>query len=1117
MTQMWMIIAAFMVFMMQAGFLLIEVGSVREKNSVNVAQKNVTDLIVCVVCYALIGFGIMYGTSVSGMIGTGGVKAALEDTGQWPVLLIFNLAFCSVVATIVSGAVAERMKISAYIVSTMAVALLIYPVFGHWVWGDQIITSNLAFLANLGFVDHAGGVAVHALGGFFALMGVIFLGPRLGRFDEKKNVLPIEGSSYSMALLGAIILFVTWIPFNTGSMEAGSQAFADVALATILAGSSGGLAAMFLGYRLDGKIFHPVSSFNGILGGLVATTSGVAFVSPMGAAIIGAIGGIVAILGQYFLLYTLKQDDPVGAVAVHGFAGAAGAILFPIVSNAPLPAGSILSQISVQAFGVLVCIGWAAIMGTLVFGGLKLVGMLRVSEAQEHFGLNISEHVAGISDPALNLAFDVSQTSKSDPAQIPEVSARATGHTRSEIGQALNQLAQENRHANSELEIARELLNNASDSMSGGMIIFDAKAETVLFNKAFAKMASDLNCEITIGMSRQKVMTSLFQAQAFGNGTEPVEQQVENFLSGNPMDAATEVHLQTQAGVEYLRRSNPLADGGQVVVFTDITEIQRARLKAEAAEKAKSEFLANMSHEIRTPMNGIIGMAELVVKTTQLDDRQRNFIDTISRSGHALLQIINDILDYSKIDAGKVKINPQPFDIRDAIEDVSALLATTAAEKNIELLVRFDPRLPRMVIGDAGRLRQVMTNIVGNAIKFTHEGHVWINLSGSSFDNQVRVNFRIEDTGVGVPEDQIDTIFEKFRQVDGSNTRKFEGTGLGLSISSNLVNMMGGRITVESEVGKGTIFSFDLNFPVAQENPIETKEPVPVRGSKILIVDDNAVNRNILMEQVKHWGCQGLAVASAGQAFAALNAARQKNLIFDLIIADYQMPNMDGEKMIRHIKAQNAFKDIPVVMLTSVGEDELIMRVTENLVHTVLVKPARASQIMDAIADAINGNSRQKTTPHPVATQVHTLKANPVSKTDRLEVLVAEDNETNRFYISHVLKELGVHFKIVEDGQQAVEAWKSEHPRLILMDISMPVMNGYEATQHIRALEDQNKLARTPIVAVTAHALVDDKDRCLQAGMDDYVSKPIAISSIREKLEKWARVSNDKTQVRQAS
>jgi len=291
----WTVIAAFLVFLMQAGFLLIEAGSVRSKNSVNVAQKNVSDMVICIACYSLVGFGLMYGLSFGGYIGMGGVKTALQDQGGWPELLLFNLAFCSVVATIVSGAVAERMRIEAYFISTACIALLVYPVFGHWVWGNTIITSNLAYLANLGFVDHAGGVAIHALGGFYALAAIFLLGPRKGRFDENGQVQPISGYSAVLALTGALILFVTWIPFNTGALELGSQLFGDVALATVIAGSAGGLAGKMSGFFLHKRTFEPSASFNGLLGGLVAVTAGVTYLGPVGAFAIGSLGGLAAI------------------------------------------------------------------------------------------------------------------------------------------------------------------------------------------------------------------------------------------------------------------------------------------------------------------------------------------------------------------------------------------------------------------------------------------------------------------------------------------------------------------------------------------------------------------------------------------------------------------------------------------------------------------------------------------------------------------------------------------------------------------------------------------------------------------------------------------------------
>jgi len=409
---MWMIIAAFMVFFMQAGFLMIEAGSVRSKNSTNVAQKNVSDMIICVIAYSLLGFGVMYGTTIGGYIGTGGVKAALEDIGGWPTLLIFNLAFCSVVATIVSGAVAERMRIGAYFISTAMIAVLVYPIFGHWAWGNSIIESNLAFLANMNFVDHAGGIAIHALGGFYALAAIIILGARQGRFDDQGRPLPISGSNSVLALSGALILFVTWIPFNTGALEPGTQLFADVALVTVIAGAGGGLAGKVFGYFTQGHVFNPMASFNGILGGLVAVTSGASYLGPIGACFIGAIGGLAAILGQSLLLNKFKLDDPVGAVSVHGFAGIVGGVLFPFFAVKALPAGTMFDQFGVQVFGAVACIAWAMTMGALFIGSMKTFGILRVSEAQEHLGLDYGEHAAGVTKKHLEVAHKASMKAK---------------------------------------------------------------------------------------------------------------------------------------------------------------------------------------------------------------------------------------------------------------------------------------------------------------------------------------------------------------------------------------------------------------------------------------------------------------------------------------------------------------------------------------------------------------------------------------------------------------------------------------------------------------------------------------------------------------------------------
>ncbi len=1115
MTSMWMIIAAFMVFFMQAGFLMIEAGSVRAKNATNVAQKNVSDLIICVMAYGLIGFGIMYGTTIGGYIGTGGVKAALLETGGWPTLLIFNLAFCSVMATIISGAVAERMRIGAYFLSTIFVAMIVYPIFGHWTWGNSIIESNLAFLANLNFVDHAGGITIHALGGFYAFAAIIILGARKGRFDDQGNPLPISGSNNVLALSGALVLFVTWIPFNTGALVPGTQLFADVALVTVVAGAAGGMAGKLFGYFMEGRVFNPMASFNGLLGGLVAITAGAPFVGPLGALAVGAIGGLVAIGGQSLLLNKFKLDDPIGAVSVHGFAGILGGILFPFFAVNPLPAGTPFAQFIVQLYGAGACIVWATLTGALFIGALKKLGILRVSEAQEHLGLDFGEHSAGVTEEHLDVAHKASlKALKGSPLK-----KFGGGAATSELGYALNEISEENLRVTQRAQRQSNIYSTAAESLSDGVLIYNAKGVILKANKSFRELMKSLGVECGEGMTRRKFISNLIDAKVLDTQDTPPAQWLETYLKRVDLKTVHEDIMSMPDNRFFLRRASPIAEGGQIIVVTDITEIRAAQVKAEAAEKAKSEFLANMSHEIRTPMNGIIGMTELL-SMTEMNDRQKHFVETISRSGNALMTIINDILDFSKLEAGQAKLDPVPFVLREAIEDVLTLLSNSAAEKGIDLLLRVDPELPQTFIGDVGRLRQILTNLVGNAVKFTHSGHVLVEVSGYVAQGQAHLEIRVKDTGIGIPADELDFVFDKFKQVDGTTTREYEGTGLGLSITSSLISLMNGKIDVESEIGTGTVFTTSLTLPV-HENIVPLKTvPVEIIGRNILIVDDNVVNRNILREQVKHWKCRSAAVESGAQALKSLENARLKNINIDVMIIDYHMPGMNGEDLFYAVRKMPAYKNLPVIMLTSVNQDDLAQRLLSNGLDAILTKPARSSALFDVMTgcllesqkgtkiaevDSVRMPRQQPskvTAAKPLPVAASGAKASP-SVSQSFDILVAEDNETNQIYIKYVLDTLGIRHKVVPNGRLAVDQWRAHNPKLILMDVSMPEMNGYKATEEIRRLERQLGRPNTPIIAVTAHTLTGDEDRCIAAGMNDYLSKPVSIEGLRTKLAKW--------------
>ena len=852
-----LIFSTFLVFLMQPGFMCLESGLTRSKNSVNVAIKNLLDLGISLILFWAVGYGIAFGSSLTGIAGSNRWFFNPEDfSGSEIVFFLFQMMFSSTAATIVSGASAERLKFRAYGIITVIISILVYPLFAHWAWNSNGFGAGSGYLEQLGFIDLAGATVVHSVGGWVALAVVVTVGARTGRFERPNRFRPIYASNLPFSVLGVMLIWLGWLGFNLSSVDPSIGNITLTILNTMLAGAAGMLCTAFVSWQKL-KTNKVEVLINGSLAGLVSITGVCNAVHPVVAIALGAVGGAVTMLVANWLRYW-QIDDAVEAIPVHLGAGIWGTLAVALVGNPEvLPTElSRLEQLGVQLLGIAVCGLWSFGITWLLLQLVNRFLPLRVSVGDEERGLNISEH------HARNTVYEMLQVMEQQ-ATRQNLSLRVREEPFTEIGQ-----------------VARHY-NQVMDSLA-----------------ASTEQLQQFNAEL--------------------------EQKVAQRTA----------------------------------------ELSTAKEKAEVANQAKSSFIANMSHELRTPLNAILGFAQLMARNQTLPPEEQRQIAIINRSGEHLLALINNVLDLSQIEAEKLNLVPSQFDLFALLEDLAQMFSLKAASQNLQLKLAIAPTTPQYILADRVKLRQILINLLNNALKFTPQGEITVRVLADSNsiqelnqpDQAIALIFEVADTGVGIAPEELNQLFKPFSQTS-SGIKSRSGTGLGLTISRNFAQLMGGDLTVQSVLGQGSVFRLTIiTQAVAPElisPPLEPSSGVMALAPnqtppKILIADDQEYNRELLVKLLQPMGFN---LSTANDGVAAI--AQWQSWQPDLILMDLKMPNLDGAAAIKTIKSdrqENQGKNTKIIALTASALETERIKIMTLGCDDFMRKPFKTSELLMMMA-----------------------------------------------------------------------------------------------------------------------------------------------------------------------